>query len=386
MQALNVADMRGQAKRRLPKAIFEFIDGGAQDERTLAANRTDFDRWTFAPRYMVDVTTRDLSTTVLGTHLSAPIITAPTGLAGLARRHGELLAARAAERAGIGFCLSCMASVSLERIAAARSTPFWFQIYILRDRGVVEAILQRAKAVGCTALFVTIDTPVIGQRERDARNGMTVPPRVTAANALDMLQRWSWLADVAAGPRLEFANVAPHLPAARDLTTVARLVNGQMDASLTWKDLDWIKRVWGGPVGVKGVLTADDARRAVDSGADAVVVSNHGGRQMDGAVSSIAALPRVADAVGDRCEVLLDSGIRRGNDVLKALALGAKAVMIGRPYLWGVAAGAEAGVGRALDLLKGEGVAGLALLGRTELRTLDPSVFVDREPGRNLPA
>jgi L-lactate dehydrogenase (cytochrome) len=385
MAAVNIEDLRLAAKRRLPRAIFEFIDGGAHDEATLRANRADFEKLVFQPRYMVDVSQRNLKTTVLGQELSAPIIIAPTGMVGIARRKAELLAARAAETAGVGFCLSCMASVSVDEVAAARRTPFWFQLYVLRDRSACEKLLARAKAAGCTVLVVTVDVPVPGQRERDNRNGFTVPPKLTARNAIDMLRRWDWLADVALGPRPSFANVAPLVANGGDLTTITRFIGDQLEPSLSWKDFDWLRRVWGGPIVIKGILAPEDARRAVDCGADGIVVSNHGGRQLEGAVSSIAALPAVADAVAGRLEILLDSGIRRGTDVIKALALGARAVLIGRAHVYGVAAGGEAGVGEAIGILKGEIDNSLALLGWPDVRTLDRRVFVGGEPGRNAP-
>ena len=386
MTALNIEDLRQAARRRLPRAIFEFIDGGAHDEATLRANRQDFEKLVFQPRYMVDVSKRNLKTTVLGQELSAPIIVAPTGMVGIARRKAELLAARAAEKAGIGFCLSCMASVAVDEVAAARQTPFGLQLYVLRDRAACEKMLARAKAAGCTVLVVTVDVPVPGQRERDNRNGFTVPPKLTAANAVDMLRRWSWLADVAMGPRPSFANVAPLVANGGDLTTITRFIGDQLEPAFSWKDFDWLRKVWGGPVVIKGILAPDDARRAVDCGADGIVVSNHGGRQLEGAVSSIAALPAVADAVGGRLEILLDSGVRRGADVIKALALGAKAVLIGRAHVYGVAAGGEAGVSDAIRILKGEMDNSLALLGWPDVQTLDRSVFVGGEPGRNAPA
>jgi L-lactate dehydrogenase (cytochrome) len=385
MQAVNIEDLRRAAQRRLPKAIFEFIDGGAHDEATLRANRADFEKLVFQPRYLVDVSRRNLKTTVLGEELSAPLIVAPTGMVGIARRKAELLAARAAEKAGVGFCLSCMASVSVDEVAAARSTPFWFQLYVLRDRAACEKLLARAKAAGCTVLVVTVDVPVPGQRERDSRNGFTVPPRLTARNAIDMLRRWDWLADVALGPRPSFANVAPLVPNGGDLTTITRFIGDQLEPGLVWRDLDWLRKVWGGPIAIKGILAPDDARRAVDCGADAIVVSNHGGRQLEGAVSSIAALPAVAEAVAGRIEILLDSGIRRGADVVKALALGARAVLIGRAHVYGVAAGGEAGAAAAIRILKGEIDNTLALLGWPDVATLDRRVFVGGEPGRNAP-
>jgi L-lactate dehydrogenase (cytochrome) len=385
MAAVSIEDLRLAAKRRLPRAIFEFIDGGAHDEATLRANRQDFEKLVFQPRYMVDVSQRNLKTTVFGQELSAPIIVAPTGMVGIARRKAELLSAVAAEKAGVGFCLSCMASVSVDEVAAARKTPFWYQLYVLRDRSACEKMLARARAAGCTVLLVTVDVPVPGQRDRDTRNGFTVPPRITARNAIDMLRRWNWLADVAMGPRPSFANVAPLVSNGADLTTITRFIGDQLEPSFSWKDFDWLRKVWGGPIAIKGVLAPEDARRAVDCGADGIVVSNHGGRQLEGAVSSIAALPAVADAVGGRLEILLDSGVRRGTDVIKALALGAKAVLIGRAHVYGVAAAGEAGAAEAIRILKGELDSSLALLGWPDVQKLDRSVFVGGEPGRNAP-
>ena len=385
MQAVNIEELRQRARRRLPRAIYDFVDGGAQDERTLAANRSDFDRLVFQPRYLVDVAKRDLTTTVLGTELSMPVALAPTGLVGMTRKRGELLAARAADRAGIGTRLSCMTGVSVAEVAAVREKPFWYQLYVMRNRSLTERMLDNAKAAGCTALFVTVDTPVLGPRERDVRNGLTIPPRLRLANALDMLRRPRWLAEFGLGPPPQFADVLPLVAGGGSLTTIAKFIAEQYAPELHWGDLAWLARHWGGPLVLKGILAPDDARRAVEAGCAGVVVSNHGGRQMEGVASAIAALPAVVDAVAGQAEVLLDSGIRRGNDVIKALALGAKAVLIGRAYLWGLTAGGEAGVARVIEIFRNEIDTGLALLGRPDVKSLDPSIFVGHEPGRNAP-
>ncbi|MFO1319575.1 MAG: alpha-hydroxy acid oxidase [Burkholderiales bacterium] len=370
-RALNIEDLRQLARHRLPKSIFEFVDGGAQDEVTLHSNRHDFGRHVFLPRVLTDISKRQLATTILGSPAAVPLVLAPTGLAGLLAREGELLASRAAARTGLPYCLSTMATCSIEQVAAASDVSRWFQLYVFKDRGITGALIDRAKAAGCTALVLTVDTKFQGPREHDMRNGFTVPPRLTARTFVDFVRHFGWLCDVGLGPKLTFRNFVGTAAGARGVVSISQFVAGQYDLTVNYRDLEWFKAHWGGPVAVKGILTGEDAARAVDHGADGIIVSNHGGRQLDGAISAIRALPRVVDAVGDRAEVILDGGVRRGADVVKALCLGARACMIGRAWLYGLAAGGEAGVRRALDILIHEMDIALGLLGRASLAELD---------------
>ena len=371
MQAINIEDLRSRARRRLPRVIFEFIDGGAQDETTLRANREDFQKWRFRTRVLTDVSSRDQSTTLLGQHCASPLILAPTGLAGLLSRRGELAAARAAEKYGVPYCLSTMSTCSIEEITTETTQPKWFQLYVLRDRGLTKEFIERARASRCTALVLTVDTKVQGPRERDMRNGFTVPPRFSLATILDFARHFSWLFDVGLGPRIAFRNFEGTKAAATDAVTITEFIAGQYDLTVNWRDVEWFKSAWGGPVLLKGILSVEDAKLAAAHGVDGVIVSNHGGRQLEGAVSAVHALPAIADAVGDRLEVVLDGGIRRGADVVRARALGAKACMIGRAWLYGLASEGQAGVERALEILRDEIDITLTLLGRPTLADID---------------
>jgi len=371
MTAITIEDLRELARRRLPRALFDYVDGGAHDETTLEANREDLRRIAFRPRVLVDVGERSLETELLGVKQALPLVLAPAGNAGMLARRGEIAAARAAEKAGIPFCLSTMSMVSMEDLAAGTTRPFWFQLYVMRDRGLTRSLVERAQAAGASALVFTADLPISGQRDRDLRNGFTVPPRFSLTTLLDVLRRPRWIADVLLGPRITFANLADSSAGASDIVSVARHVALNFDPSITWKDIEWARSIWRGPLIVKGILSPEDARLAAQSGADGVVVSNHGGRQLDGAPSTISVLPAIADAVGDRLTVIFDGGIRRGTDVLKALALGADACMIGRAFLYGLAAMGEAGVARSIEILKSEMDTSLALLGRRSIAELD---------------
>jgi L-lactate dehydrogenase (cytochrome) len=373
---VTIDDLRQRARRRLPKVVFDFIDGGAMDERTLAANRADFEAWELLPRMLVDVSRRSLKTTVLGREIAMPVMVAPTGVSGLATPRGELHAARAAEAAGTIYCLSTTATCSIEEIAAATTQPFWFQLYVMRDRGATRAMVERAAAAKCGALVLTIDLAVQGRRERDVRNGFTLPPRVTARNVLEVLARPRWILDMALGPRLTFANFAD-ATAGGGFIDLGKHISSQFDQSVTWQDVDWLRSFFPGPIVIKGVLTARDAKLAAEHGAAAVIVSNHGGRQLDQVPSSIRALPEVLAAVGDRLEVYLDSGVRRGSDIVKALALGARAVLVGRAFLYGLAALGPVGAARALAILRDELDNCMALVGAPSAAALDSS-FVRR--------
>ncbi len=374
-RALTIDDLRRLARRRLPRAVYDFVEGGAGDERTVTRNRAAFDRLLFRPRVLVDVSKREQATTVLGQRVATPVLVSPTGMAGLCWPKGEVAAARAAHEAGTIYTLSTHSSCSIEEVAAEAPGPLWFQLYVWQNRDLTRSFVERARAAGYRALVLTVDVPIISRRERDIRNGFTIPPRITVRNALDTLRRVGWMRRVLLGQRLTLANLvgAPGAPRT-DIVTLGGVANRQVDPSVAWADLAWFRSLWSGPLLLKGVLTAADARRAADHGADGLIVSNHGGRQLDGAPASVEALPEVADAVGDRIEVLLDGGVRRGADVVRALALGARAVMVGRPYLYGLGAGGSTGVRRALDILAGEVDHTLALVGVPRVGDLDRTV------------
>ena len=362
----SVSDYRLLARRRLPKAFFDYIDGGAYNELTLAANRNDLDALKLHQRVLRGASNIDTSTTVLGEQLAQPVILGPVGLAGLFARRGEVQAARAAQAAGVPFCLSTVSICSIEEVSAAKTAPFWFQLYVIRDRGYATELLARARAAGCTTLVFTVDLPVFATRYRDVRNGMTGGASLSGrlAKIWDLVSHTGWLLDVPLGGKpLTFGNLAQAVPSARSLEAMKGWVDAQFDPGVTWKDLDWVRQNWPGHIVVKGVLDADDARSAAEVGASAVIVSNHGGRQLDGAPSAISVLPRVVDAVGGKLEVLMDGGIRSGQDVAKALALGARAVMLGRPWAYGLAARGEQGVAEVLALLKRELEVTMTLLG-----------------------
>jgi L-lactate dehydrogenase (cytochrome) len=374
-RAHTVEDLRRLARRRLPRAIFDFVEGGAGDERTVAQNCAAFERLLFQPRVLVDVSKREQATVVLGERVATPVLVSPTGMAGLCWAKGEVAAARAAQDVGTIYTLSTHSSCTIEEVAAGAPGPLWFQLYVWQNRDLTRSFVERARAAGYRALVLTVDVPVISRRERDLRNGFTVPPRITVRNALDTLRRVGWMRRVLLGPRLTLANLVAMPGAPRvDIVTLAGVANRQVDPSIAWADLAWFRSLWSGPLLLKGVLTVADARKAAEHGVDGVVVSNHGGRQLDGTPASVEALPAIADAVGGRMEVLLDGGVRRGADVVRALALGARAVMVGRPYLYGLAAGGSAGVRRALDILQNELDHTLALTGVPRVGDLDRTV------------
>ena len=376
MNAINIDDLRILARKRLPRAVFEFIDGGALDEITLRANQEDFRTIRLMPRVLTDIETRNQSVELFGRRYDAPIVLAPTGLAGLLSRRGELSAVRAASRINVPYCLSTMATCSIEDIASEVDVPNWFQLYVLRDRELTKAFIERARDARCSALVLTVDTKIQGPRERDMRNGFTVPPRFTATTLLDFAMHWRWLLDVGLGPKIKFRNFVDTGLDANNAVTITQFIAGQYDLSVNWRDVEWFKSQWGGPVLLKGLLSPADALLAIDSGIDGIIVSNHGGRQLDGAISAISALPAIVDAVAGRIPLILDGGVRRGSDVVKAIALGATACMIGRAWLYGLAAGGETGVERALSILRDEIDVSLALLGCSDLSQVDRSILV----------
>jgi L-lactate dehydrogenase (cytochrome) len=368
---VTIDDLRTAARRRLPRALFDYIDGGAEGEVTIVANQADFQRYRFRPRALVDVSHRDQSTTVLGIPISSPLILAPTGFTGMFWPRGEALAARAAGRKGIIYTASTMSICPMEEIAQAATGPIWYQLYVWRDRGIVQMLIERAKAAGYRALVVTLDTPVLGQRERDIRSGLVLPPRVTMKNVLDTLRRFSWLWDFLTHPRPTFGNFVGIPGVEHDAVSLAAFTTKQFSASIGWADVDWYRSIWPGPIALKGIMSGEDARRAAERGIEAIIVSNHGGRQLDHAPSPIEVLPEIVDAVGGRAEVILDGGIRRGSDVVKAIALGARACMVGKAFNYGVAALGERGVELAIEILEKEIDRALALIGRTTLAQLD---------------
>jgi L-lactate dehydrogenase (cytochrome) len=374
-RAFTIDDLRRIARRRLPRAVFDFVEGGAGDEQTVVRNRAAFERLLFQPKVLVDVSKREQATVVFDNRIETPVLLSPTGMAGLCWPKGEVAAARAAHEAGTIYTLSTHSSCSIEEVAAGAPGPLWFQLYVWQNRDLTRSFVERARAAGYRALLLTVDVPVISRRERDLRNGFTVPPRLTARNVLDTVRRVGWIRRVLFGPRLTLANLvgAPGAPRT-DIVTLAGVANRQVDPSIAWGDLVWFRSLWSGPLLLKGVLTAADARRAAEHGVDGLVVSNHGGRQLDGVPATIEALPEIVDAVGGRIDVLLDGGVRRGADVVRALALGARAVMVGRPYLYGLAAGGPAGVRHAIETLAREVDQVLALVGVPRVGDLDRTI------------
>jgi L-lactate dehydrogenase (cytochrome) len=370
-----IADLREMARRRVARAVFEYVDRGSYTEATLRANSEDLDRLWLRQRVGLDVDRRSLRTTMLGEEVRMPVALAPVGLTGLNWADGEILACRAAHRFGVPFTLSTMSICSIEDVAGAVEKPFWFQLYVMRDRGFSTSLVERAKAAGCSALVLTLDLQVQGQRHRDLKNGLSVPPRLTFGTMIDVMMKPAWTLNVLRGRRKSFGNLEGRIPDAKSLTTLGQWIAGQFDPTLSWKDVEWVKRLWGGKLILKGVLDVEDAKIAASTGADAIVVSNHGGRQLDGAVSAIRALPEIAEALKGKTEVWFDGGIRSGQDVLKALALGADATMIGKAFAYGLGAMGEAGVTRALEIIEKELDVTMALCGLRDVKHASPAIL-----------
>src|SRR5712692_4957221 len=370
-----IEDLRQAARRRVPRAFFDYVEAGSYSQETLRANREDLERIKLRQRILVDVSQRDLTTTIIGEPARLPLALAPIGLCGMQRGDGEILACRAAQAAGIPFTLSTMSICSIEDVAEAVGKPFWFQLYVMKDRGFIKALVERAAAAKCSALVITVDLQVLGQRHCDIRNGMTVPPEIKLANLIDIATKPAWAFSILKGKRKTFGNLAGHVRGMENVTSLAQWTASQFDPTLNWKDVDWIRGLWPGKIILKGILDVEDAKTAVKTGASALVVSNHGGRQLDGAPSSISALPGVVEAVGSDIEVMFDGGIRTGADVLRALALGARSCMIGRSYIYGLGAGGEAGVAKAIEVLGKELDVTMALCGVKSVEDIDRRVI-----------
>lgn len=372
---LCIDDLRELARKRIPRAIFDYAAGGAYEECTLRRNSADLDAMTFRQRVMVDVSNISLATTLLGSKVSMPLGIGPTGLAGLFCADGEILAARAAAACGIPYCMSTMSICSIEDVRAATAQPFWFQQYLMKDRGFNQELIDRAAAAQCSALMLTLDLQVLGERRRDPRNGLTIPPRLTLRNAWDVATRPSWALKMLFGKRRTFGNLVGRIGGSSGIRTLSEWTATQFDASANWRDVEWVRSRWPGKLILKGILDAEDARFGLAAGADAIVVSNHGGRQLDGAPSSISVLAEIVAAIDGRCEVMFDGGIRSGQDIAKALALGARGTLIGRSFLYALAAAGEAGVVRAIEIMRNELRVTLALTGTPTVSAAGPHML-----------
>ena len=372
----NIEDLRVEASKRVPRPFFEYVENGSYDELTLRANRRDLDAIRFRQRVMLNVAERKHRGTMLGQPVAIPLALAPTGLCGAMCADGEIKAARAAQRFGVPFCLSTMSVASIEDVAKAVDQPFWFQLYLMKDRGISESLIKRAKAASCSALVLTMDLHVEGQRNRDVRNGLGIPPRLTPANIWSIVSHPGWALPMLRASEWTFGNLKGEVKNSQDLGQLAQWVKSQFDPSFDWHTIDWVRQRWGGKLIIKGILDPDDAKLAVKAGADAVLVSNHGGRQLDGAASTASQLPAIRDAIGgSKAELWADSGIRSGQDVLKFLAMGASACMIGRAYLYGLGANGEAGVTTALELIRDEIDVTMALTGLTDASHVPASLI-----------
>jgi L-lactate dehydrogenase (cytochrome) len=370
-----IEDLRQVHMRRVPKAFFDYADRGSYAEQTLRVNREDLEQIKFRQRVLVDVSKRDLSTAILGETAALPLVLAPVGLTGMQFGDGEIHACRAAQAAGIPYTLSTMSICSIEDVAANVDKPFWFQLYVMKDRGFIKELIERAAAAKCSALVLTVDLQVIGQRHADIKNGMTVPPEWSVSKFLDFASKPRWVSGVLRGKRRTFGNLAGRLQNTDDITSLATWIGTQFDPTLNWKDIEWIRSIWPGKLVLKGILDAEDAREAAKTGAHALVVSNHGGRQLDGAPSTIEVLPEIVDAVGSQIEVMFDGGIRSGQDVMRALALGARSCMMGRAYIHGLGAFGGPGVAKAIDIIRNELSITMGLCGVSKISEIDEHVL-----------
>jgi L-lactate dehydrogenase (cytochrome) len=371
-----VEDLRVLAKKRVPRMFYDYADAGSWTESTYRANEADFANIKFRQRVAVNLVGRTTATTMVGEHVSMPVALAPTGLTGMQHADGEILAARAAEKFGVPFTLSTMSICSIEDVAANTTKPFWFQLYVMKDRDFIMRLIDRAKAAKCSALVLTLDLQVLGQRHKDLRNGMTAPPKLTIPNILNLATKPRWVYNILRTPRRGFGNIVGHATDVSDMSSLSSWTSQQFDPALSWADVEWIKQRWGGKLIIKGIMDPADARLAADSGADALIVSNHGGRQLDGAQSSIGALPAIVAAVGKEIEVHMDGGVRSGQDVIRALALGAKGVYIGRPFLYGLGALGEQGVTKCLDIIRNELDLTMAFCGLRDVNDVDSNILL----------
>ena len=372
----HIEDLREIAKRRVPKMFYDYADSGSWTESTYRANESDFQAIKLRQRVAVNIEKRSIRARMIGQDVTMPVAIAPTGLTGMQHADGEILAAKAAEAFGIPFTLSTMSICSIEDIAAHTKAPFWFQLYVMRDRGFIERLIDRAKAAHCSALVVTLDLQVLGQRHKDIKNGLSAPPKPTLANILDLMTKPRWCLGMLGTKRRNFGNIVGHVQGVDNMASLGAWTAQQFDPRLGWADVEWIKKRWGGKLVLKGILDAEDAKLAAQSGADALIVSNHGGRQLDGAPSSIAALPAIAEAVGSDIEVWMDGGIRSGQDVLKAWALGARGTLIGRAFLYGLGALGQHGVTRCLEILANELELTMAFCGHTDIHHVDERILL----------
>jgi L-lactate dehydrogenase (cytochrome) len=371
-----IEDLRAVATRRVPRMFLDYLESGSWTEGTLHANTNELQRIKRRQRVAVNLENRTIATRMIGQDVAMPVALAPIGLCGMMHADGEILAARAAEKFGVPFTLSTMSICSIEDVAANTSKPFWFQLYVMRDRGFIERLIDRAKAAKCSALVLTLDLQILGQRHRDIKNGLSAPPKPTLANLLNLATKPRWGLGMLGTSRRTFGNIVGHATGVENMSSLSEWTTGQFDPRLNWGDVEWIKKRWGGKLVLKGILDVEDAKLARESGADALIVSNHGGRQLDGAPSSIAALTAIVDAVGSGIEVWMDGGIRSGQDVLKAVALGAKGTMIGRAFVYGLGAHGEAGVTQCLELIARELDLTMAFCGHTDIRKVDRGILV----------
>jgi len=373
----HIEDLRVLAEKRVPRMFYDYADSGSWTESTYRANETDFQRIKLRQRVAVNMEGRSIRTQMIGHDVAMPVAIAPTGLTGMQHADGEILAARAAKAFGVPFTLSTMSICSIEDVAESTGRhPFWFQLYVMKDRDFIERLIDRAKAANCSALMLTLDLQILGQRHKDLKNGLSAPPKPTIRNLINLATKPRWCLGMLGTKRRTFGNIVGHAKGVGDLSSLSSWTAEQFDPALSWADVEWIKKRWGGKLILKGILDEEDARLAADSGADALIVSNHGGRQLDGAPSSIEALPAIADAVGSRIEVWLDGGIRSGQDVLKSVALGAKGTLIGRAFLYGLGAMGEEGVTKCLQIIGKELDLTMAFCGRTDIRTVDRSILL----------
>ena len=372
----NIEDLRVLAQKRVPRMFYDYADSGSWTESTYRANESDLQKIKFRQRVGVNMENRSLRVQMLGADAAMPVALAPTGLTGMQHADGEILAARAAETFGVPFTLSTMSICSIEDVAQHTKAPFWFQLYVMKDRDFIERLIDRAKAAKCSALMLTLDLQILGQRHKDIKNGLSAPPKPTLANLINMALKPRWCLGMLGTKRRAFRNIVGHVKGVDSMGSLGEWTLHQFDPALNWDDVEWVKKRWGGKLILKGIQDVEDARIAADSGADALVVSNHGGRQLDGAQSSIGALPAIADAVGSKIEVWMDGGIRSGQDVLKAIALGAKGTLIGRAFLYGLGAMGEAGVSKALEIIQRELDLTMAFCGRTDIRKVDRGILL----------